>query len=120
MAGARPIGVTIIGAIIVIEGILLLIGGILGLFTIQDGVPIFVPIITGVIGLVYVLVARGLFRGSGGARLIVGVLTLISLVIGIWSLLFIEGIRIQGLIQALVAVIVLLVLWSPKAKVFFA
>ena len=119
MAGARPIGVTIIGAIIVIEGILLLIGGILGLFTIQDGVPIFVPIITGVIGLVYVLVARGLFRGSG-ARLIVGVLTLISLVIGIWSLLFIEGIRIQGLIQALVAVIVLLVLWSPKAKVFFA
>ena len=119
MAGARPIGVTIIGAVIVIEGILLLLGGILGLFTGQDGVPILVPIITGIIGLVYVLVARGLFRGSGGARLLVGILTLISLVIGVWTLLFYSGIRIQGLIQALIAVIILMVLWSPKAKAFF-
>lgn len=119
MAGARPVGVTIIGAVIVIEGILLLIGGVLGLFMGQDGVPWLVPVITGVIGLIYVLVARGLFRGSGGARLIVGILTLIALVIGVWTLLFYSGIRIQGLIQALIAIIILMVLWSPKAKAFF-
>ena len=119
MAGARPIGVTIIGAVIVIEGILLLIGGVLGLFMGQDGVPWLVPVISGVIGVIYVLVARGLFRGSGGARLLVGILTLIALVIGVWTLLFYSGIRIQGLIQALIAIIILMVLWSPKAKAFF-
>lgn len=119
MAGARPIGVTIIGAVIVIQGVLGVIAAILGLFSRQDGVPLWVPIILGLISVIYIVIARGLFRGSGGARLVVGLLTLIALIMGVWTLLFFSGIRIQGLIQALIAVIILLVLWSPKAKVFF-
>ena len=102
------------------EGILLAIGGVLGLFSRADGIPILVPIITALIGIIYIAIARGLFSGSGGARLIVGIVTIISLIAGIWSLLFYSGMRIQGLVQALIAVIILLVLYGPRAKLFFS
>jgi hypothetical protein len=86
----------------------------------QDGIPLLFPIITALIGIIYIAIARGLFSGSGGARLIVGILTFMSLVVGVWSLLFYSGLRIQGLIQALIAVIVLMVLYGPRARQFFS
>lgn len=120
MAGARPIGVTIIGFVVIIEGILGLIAAIFGLFNIKDNTGLIASIILGIIALIYLAVARGLFAGGGGSRLIVGIVTFVSLILGIWTLLFNTDARIQGLIQALIAIIVLMVLYGPRARAFFA
>lgn len=115
----RPIGVTLIGVVIILNGLLGLIAGILGLFNRDETIPIWVPIVLIAISIIYIVIARGLFSGSNGARMVVGLLSLLSLIMGVWSLLFMSGLRIQGLIQALIAIIILMVLFGPRAKAFF-
>lgn len=119
MAGARPFGVTIIGFVIVIEGIVGLIAAIIGLFNIKDNVGLIASIVLAIIAIIYLALARGLFAGGNGARFIIGIVTFVSLILGVWTLLFNTDARIQGLIQALIAIIVLMVLYGPRARAFF-
>lgn len=122
MAGVRPFGVTVLGVLIIISGVLGLVAGIMQMFNLGGAMDtsFFAALVLAVIGLVYLLVARGLFRGSRGSRFIVAVVTVISLAHGIWVALTMSGMRLNGIVQALVAVIILGLLYSNKAKVFFS
>ena len=113
--GARPFGVTLVGIIIIIEGILALLAAVVALFGIGDGFTsaILAALVSGVLGLIYIAVAKGIFDGNNGSRLIVAIVSIINIVVGIFN--FLNG----GLIQILVAIIVLILLYSAKAKAFF-
>jgi hypothetical protein len=115
--GKRPVGVTIVGVLIVIAGVLGIIGGILGFVSGETagwGIGIFALSI--LIGLIYLLVAKGIFNGNRGSRLIVMIVTVIGLVAGVVSLFGSFG---NGLIQILWSVIILALLYSGRAKEFF-
>ena len=77
-------------------------------------------VITIVVGLVYLLLAKGIANGSGGARFIVGLVTAVSVLAGIWAVIFLPGQRVGGLVQILFAVIILGLLYNAKAKLFFS
>lgn len=113
--GARPFGVTLVGVIIIIEGILALIAAVVALFGIGDGFTsaIFAALVSGVLGLIYVAVAKGIFDGNNGSRLIVAIISVINIIVGVFN--FFNG----GIIQILVGIIVLILLYSAKAKAFF-
>ena len=114
--GARPFGVTLVGIILIIDGILALITAVLTLFGMGDKgftAAIFAALIGGLIGLIYLAVAKGIFDGNNGSRLIVAIVTVINIIVGVFHIM--SG----GIIQILVGIIVLVLLYSAKAKAFF-
>ena len=113
--GARPFGVTLVGIIIIIEGILALLAAVFALFGIGDGFTsaIIAALVSGVLGLIYIAVAKGIFDGNNGSRLIVAIISVINIIVGVFNFL------IGCIIQILVGLIVLILLYSAKAKVFF-
>ena len=114
--GARPFGVTLAGIFIMIGGIANLINAVRMLFGMGDEGftrSIFLALIAGVIGLIYLALAKGVFDGNKGPRLIVAIISVISIFTGIF--IFFEG----GFSQILVGLIVLILLYSAKSKVFF-
>ena len=119
---ARPMGVTLVGVIIVISGLLGVLLGVLGLFNLNDavGAGIWGVIVSMVIGIIYLLVAKGIFDGNRISRLIVAILTVINLLKGISYLFAGRDIIVNGLIDIIVALIVLYLLYGGKARVFFA
>jgi lysylphosphatidylglycerol synthetase-like protein (DUF2156 family) len=120
-AVARPVGVTIVGILIVISGILIIIGGVMNLFNeeVRLSVSIVVLILMLVIGLIYLAVAKGIFDGNNFARLLVGVITVINLLVGLYHAIFIELLRWNGIVQAVIALIILGLLFSRRATEFF-
>ena len=119
---ARPMGVTLVGVIIVISGLLGVLLGVLGLFNLNDsvGAGLWGVIVSLVIGIIYLLVAKGIFDGNRISRLIVAILTVINLLKGISYLFAGRDIIVNGLIDIIVALIVLYLLFGGKARVFFA
>lgn len=113
----RPIGVTIVGIIILIQGILGLLLGIIALFNLWDNINIIVAIVSLIVAIIYLAVARGLFQGRNGARIIVMIVTVISL-IGAIVMLFSDQVG-TGIWTGLVAVVVLAILNTGRAKLFF-
>jgi len=113
--GARPFGVTLVGIIIIIGGILALLAAVVALLGIGDGFTsaIFAALVSGVLGLIYLAVAKGIFDGNNGSRLIVAIISVINIIVGVFN--FLNG----GIIQILVGLIVLILLYSAKSKVFF-
>ena len=114
--GARPLGVTLVGIVLIIGGVLALITAVLTLFGMGDKgftAAVFASLVGGVIGIIYLAVAKGIFDGNHGSRLIVAIITVINIIVGVFN--FMNG----GLIQILVGIIVLVLLYSAKAKAFF-
>lgn len=114
--GARPLGVTLVGIVLIIDGILALITAVLTLFGMGDKgftAAVLAALIGGVIGLIYLAVAKGIFDGNNGSRLIVAIVTIINIIVGVFHIM--SG----GIIQILVGIIVLVLLYSAKAKAFF-
>ena len=120
--GPRPFGVTLVGFIIFVFGVLCVISGVLGLIALDDKtetLALSTIIVTLVIGLIYLLVGKGIFSGNRGSRFLVGLVTLINLVAGVISALT-PGRLVSGLVQILVSVIILGLLYNASAKRFFA
>ena len=127
----RPVGVTLLVVLGVINGLLTLIGGILLVAWREDadmlretGESSDVLLTTGVIlivlGLIYLAVARGLAHGNGFARFLVGLNSFVTLAGGAWLAFAREGqLQTQGIVSAVVALIILLLLYSPGANAFF-
>ena len=114
--GARPFGVTLVGVVLIIDGILALITAVLTLFGMGDKgftAAVLAALVGGVIGLIYLAVAKGIFDGNGGSRMIVAIVTVINIIVGLFHIM--SG----GIIQILVGIIVLILLYSAKAKAFF-
>lgn len=128
----RPVGVTIVAVIAWVSGALDLIAGIIMLFLLpvesvvesygSGGALIGAAIGSIIIGLITVIVAGGLLNGSTGARIVVTVLQILSI---IGSLFLAVAYResptaITEWIGILVALVVLILLWSRKATAFFS
>ena len=116
--GPRPVGVTIVGIIIVIAGILGLVVSILGFFSGDTaGWGIAILLLGLVISIVYLLVAKGIFNGNRGSRLIVAIFTVLGLITGIFALFGNVG---GGIVQILWSVLILALLYAGRAKEFFS
>ena len=121
-ANGRPAGVTFVGILIIIVGILGVIGGVLGLFDAETrkGLGIITLLLTLVISVIYLAVAKGIFDGNSFSRFLVGLVSVISIIVGIIHLLFASGMRLNGLFEAIFSLIILALLYSAKARTFFA
>ena len=128
----RPVGVTVVAVIAWISGALDLIAGIIMLFLLPiqsvvdeyggPGALIGAAIGSIIIGLIVVIVAGGLLNGSPGARLVVTVLQILSIIGSLFlAIAYRESPTAIGeWIGILVALVVLILLWSRKASAFFA
>jgi hypothetical protein len=128
----RPGGITLLAVLIVVSGLLGLIGSIAVIigrgnddFVRDTGVGsstlLWVGIVGVIIAVVYLLVARGLTRGSGLARGLAALVAVLSLASGIYQAIIQSGsLRWSAIVSALLALIVLMLLFSPRANAFFA
>jgi hypothetical protein len=118
---SRPFGVTLVFILILVVGVLGLIAGVLVLFNRggNEAVGMTYGIVTIAISVIYLLVAKGIANGSRVSRLIVGLLTLISLVGGIWVAIVASGQRMTGVVQAGLALLILFMLYNARASRFF-
>lgn len=115
----RPFGVTLVGILIVLGGIGAILSGVLGLFTGDTlGLGLIALIVLLVVGLIYLLVAKGIFNGNNGSRLLVAIFTVIGIIHGVFALIF-SNVAI-GLAEIIWGLIILALLYSGKAKAFFA
>ena len=79
-------------------------------------------IVSIVIGVVYLLVAKGIANGSRGARMLVALLTILSVAQGFWVLftnLSNISVVIAASIQVLIGLAILGILYSRRAGEFF-
>jgi hypothetical protein len=118
---SRPFGVTLVFILILVVGVLGLIAGVLVLFNRggNEAVGMTYGIVTIAISVIYLLVAKGIANGSRVSRLIVGLLTLISLVGGIWVAIVASGQRMTGVVQAGLALLILFMLYNARASRYF-
>jgi hypothetical protein len=117
----RPLGVTIVFILILISGLFAIVAGIARLFNRGDNatVGLWAAIITIAIGVVYLLVARGIANGNSLARFVVALLTLLTIASAIWVMFTAPSLWATLLIQILLGLIVLLLLYSARASMFF-
>jgi hypothetical protein len=127
----RPAGVTLLAVLIVISGLLGLFGSIALIVGrgsdefvrssgVQSGTLLWVGVVGVIIALVYLAVARGLTRGSGLARGLAALVAVLSLASGCYQAIIHPGsLRYTAIVSAVLAVIVLILLFSPRANAFF-
>ena len=115
MAGRRPFGVTLVaiiawltGALQIIAGVLLLIGG-----------EITFGIVAMLIGFVTILVSLGLFGGSNGARILTAVVFVLNIAGSVY-LMIPEPAQLWSAVgSAVLPLIGLLLLFTARANSFF-
>lgn len=128
----RPGGITLLAVLIVISGILGLLASVVLIvvsvtdvdistnFNVGDSTILILGIVEAIVALVYLAVARGLMHGSGLARGLTTVVSVLSLAAGIYGFFFHNGnLRWSSLGSAILAAFVLILLYSPKANEFF-
>ncbi len=122
MAGPRPGGVTLVAVIAWINGVL---GVITGILLLTGGSAAEAPAVTTaawvtiVIGIITILVGVGLLRGSNLARIVATVVFVLNLANAIWTMFAVPGQLWVAIINALLAIIGLVLLYSARANEFF-
>lgn len=122
MAGSRPVGVSLLAVLIVVGGVLYILGGIAlailgggadgGVVVVASGVVI------ALVGVIYLLVARGLWHGSGGARFLVTAVTILALIAS--SIQLVQPNHFwSGIIGIAYSLIVLALLFNRRAGIYF-
>lgn len=122
----RPAGVTIVGVIVFLLGVIYIVGGLL--MTISDlmlDIADFtaLPIVMMLLGLIYVLVGKGLFDGRRLSQLIVGLVTVLAIigtVLGLFTGDITFGAIISFLIALAINLLILTVLFGARGRAFFA
>ena len=117
----RPFGVTLVGILVIIAGIGYVFTGVVSIFNadLRASIGLLSIIVILVLGLIYLAVAKGLFDGNNFSRLLVGIVTVVGLLFGIFQLIFVSGARWNGLFSAIFSLIILGLLFSRKATLFF-
>jgi hypothetical protein len=124
----RPAGVTFIGVLAYIGGIFDIIGGSMLLVIATGAALVANPLPGGLLtaitiivsGVIVLIVAGGLLRGSGVSRLIFTIVRGISIVLQILAVTT-GGVGLfVGIISVLISAIVLSWLWAPRANAFFS
>ncbi|RDV44151.1 hypothetical protein DOE76_14000 [Leifsonia sp. ku-ls] len=120
----RPGSVTFVAVLTYLNGILDIIGGVVLLLT-RDQVSgaggsaaiTTSAIVSLLLGIVTVVVARGLLRGSSVSRALVAVVMVIDLLNGV-LLLFTSQV-VTGVIQILWSILIVALLFTRRANAFF-
>lgn len=125
----RPGGVTFIGVLVVISGILYVLSGVIALIAYagtggeltsnQRTVILVIGIAILLFGIIELAVARGIFRGSNVARIIVAVVNVLTIISGLFAAFQSGNQRGVSFTQVVIAIIILAVLYSPRANAFF-
>lgn len=122
----RPGSVTFVAVLTYINGILNIIGGVVMLLTRDQmagsnggaaGGITTAAILSLLLGVVTVIVARGLLRGSPGARTVVAVIMVLDILNGVLQLFTLQV--ISGIIQILWSILILALLFTRRANEFF-
>lgn len=117
---ARPLGVTIIGILWFLTGILwVIMGGIGGAVLAVIGLGALgaaVGVILVIIGLIFLFLGVGCFKGWPWVWPVGVVLTIISLIINLLSIVASTGSAIVGII---ISIIILWYLFQPQVKAWF-
>jgi hypothetical protein len=113
-------GVSVVAILILLTGIGLLARGVLGLVRGGEGpAGMVVAIILLVVGLVYALVAKGIWKGNRVSRIIVTILSAIA-IIGSVIALTEPGEVVSSIVQIVIASVILALLYGRQARGFFA
>ncbi len=129
--GKRPVTITIIGVFAFIAGLLDMISGVILFFRLVNpevvarfggsGGLIAAAIGSIIVGLITVILAGGLLRGSNTARLIITVLQVLSIIGSLFmAVAYMSDPSVAGeWIGVVFSVILVILLWTPKASRFF-
>jgi len=109
-------GVVVVGVVAWISGILQLFSGAVMLFAGDSAVTGWTHI---VIGLVTFPVCLGLFRARTSARIIVTTVFLLEIVVGVTALIDLRGLAYTAVTSAVLAVVGLILLYTPSANASF-
>ena len=126
-----PLGISIITIVMYIQAIFGVAGGIFlivdkdalahDISGIDESMLLAYGIAAIVVGIITGLLAMGLRSASNGVRLFIAVIMVFHIAIGIWGLIALPGARMSGLLQALLAGVVLYFLsGSEDSNEFFA
>jgi hypothetical protein len=125
----RPLGVTIVAALAIISGVFDVIGGIVLLVMQSDpavvdrfgGAGLLLTLAIGsiLLGVAMLLIAFGLLRGNATARIAATVVQLFSLASSIWIGVMQPSTLATEILSALLALAILLLLWSGEATRYF-
>lgn len=122
-ATPRPIGVTLVGLLIVLVGLAYVILSVLGLITRgqEEAIGLGALLVALAVGVVYLLVAKGIFNGNKFSRFLVTIVTAIGLIGGFVALILAPetNYKIGGAVQAGASVLILVMLHTRRAKQFF-
>jgi len=128
-AARRPAGVTLIAVLAWIEGAFNILAGVLLLVFQHEpsvrsawsstGSLITSAILTILFGLVVVLIADGLLRGSGGARIVVTIVQVLAIAADAFTAWAFPGQFTWAAISALISLIIIILLWTGRASDFF-
>ncbi len=117
--GKRPLGVSLVFVVILISGVLAVVAGIWRLFNRGDDIGWIAALVVILLGLIYLLVAKGIANGSRGARFVVAIVTVLSIVAATWSMILQPSVWVTAVIQILLGLIVLGLLYNARARQFF-
>ena len=71
-----------------------------------------------IVGILTIAVSLGLFRGTNAARIIMAILFVLNLVVAVWAIVI--GVNFwEQVVAAILAIIGLVFLFSPKANAYF-
>lgn len=125
----RPFGVTIVAVLAIVSGVFDVIGGIVLLAMQSDpavadafggpGVLATLAIFSLLFGVFMLLIAYGLLRGNATARIGATVVQVFSLASSIWIGIVQPSTLATEIVSALVALALLLLLWTGEATRYF-
>ncbi|MET1017064.1 MAG: hypothetical protein ABWX76_09605 [Leifsonia flava] len=126
---SRPGGVTFIAVLAWIQGVFDIVVGILLLFNQHDpaiildfgssGALITSAILYILVGIIIIVIARGLLRGSNGARVVVTAFEVVTLIGALFVMIAAPSQFIGALVTAFIALVIILLLWTGRAAAFF-
>jgi lysylphosphatidylglycerol synthetase-like protein (DUF2156 family) len=117
----RPLGVTIIGVLLLLAGLVAILSGVLiGSLGDLSDIELAVELVALVIGLIYIIAAFGFFKGWSWVWLVTMVILVLGIIIDIASWVIHGMDDIVGLlIDLIIPVIILLYMNSQNVKAFF-
>lgn len=117
----RPLGVTIIGVLLLLAGLVAILSGVLiGSLGDLSDIELAVELVALVIGLIYIIAAFGFFKGWSWVWLVTMVILVLGIIIDIasWAIHGMDDI-VGLLIDLIIPVIILLYMNSQNVKAFF-
>ncbi|OPX62144.1 MAG: hypothetical protein A4E29_00665 [Methanomassiliicoccales archaeon PtaB.Bin134] len=117
----RPLGVTIIGVLLLLAGLVAILSGVLiGSLGDLSDIELAVELVALVIGLIYIIAAFGFFKGWSWVWLVTMVILVLGIIIDIasWAIHGMDDI-VGLLVDLIIPVIILLYMNSQNVKAFF-